>query len=258
MNAGIARISRTRIVSRLWGAAGAMSTSIGYPGAPVKLGNGFAAMKKYALTCVWYRSYAARKVCSDVRDAPRHERDEPGRDHDEEHADPPDREPEEVREGEEEPEEDGEPAALQVVGDDEMDRMALGARKLADVRGARTRGLLLPGQVAGEVGCALLQEGGDPFREVGRSDGLLLELRLERELGLHTGRVGVLEELLRPADRERRTRGPFGRELRDARLERVRLDHLRHEPPRERLVGGKPSCSSTSTRTHGRIRAGGG
>ena len=62
-------------------------------------------------------------VVQPVRHPAREDPDEPGRDHGEADGDAPDREPDEVRQGEEKPEEDRQPVPLEVVRDDEVDRM---------------------------------------------------------------------------------------------------------------------------------------
>ena len=114
------------------------------------------------------------------------------------------------------------------------------------------------GSGPGELGRALLEEGVDALPEVGGADGLLLESRLERELLVERRRVGVLEELLRPADRERRPGRPLApRSPRRAPRTRPRRPPPRRAPsraPRPPRAAG----SWTSTRTRGRSRAAGG
>jgi hypothetical protein len=51
MIAGSARKKRKAVFHRLCGSGGSISTSIGYPGFPAKLGYGSAARKRYA--CTW-------------------------------------------------------------------------------------------------------------------------------------------------------------------------------------------------------------
>ena len=55
--------------------------------------------------------------------AAREDADQPGGEHREPHGNAPEREPDEVRDDEEESEEDRQPAAAEIVGDDEMDRV---------------------------------------------------------------------------------------------------------------------------------------
>src|SRR5437763_116463 len=78
------------------------------------------------------------------RDAPRKQRRKPREDEDHRVGDPPQDEPDEVRDREQEPEEDGEPVSTKVVGDDEADRMRL--HRFATVRSASDarRDRLLP------------------------------------------------------------------------------------------------------------------
>ena len=66
------------------------------------------------------------EVVQAVGHAAREHRDEPRDDHGEVHDDSPQRDHDEVRDGEQQAEEDGQPVAVQVVGDDQADRMMLG------------------------------------------------------------------------------------------------------------------------------------
>ncbi len=63
------------------------------------------------------------EVMQPVRQPPLHQRHEPGDDCEHDDAERPQHDPEEVRDREEQPEEDGQPRSLKIVVDDEPDRM---------------------------------------------------------------------------------------------------------------------------------------
>ncbi len=102
----------------------------------------------YALTRVLYLRYLRRKLCIPSGNRPLMSAGEPRDDHDEEDGDRPQRQPDEVRDRQQQAEEHGEARALEIVRDDQPDGMVGARLQRGSRRDLRLRGRWLGGKFA--------------------------------------------------------------------------------------------------------------
>ena len=112
---------RKSVIQRFCRSASSTAMSTGYPGVPVKPGNGFATSDEGAHVR-HVTNVRGEEAVQRIGRAAAHEGDQAVRDRGEERRERPERQPDEVRQGEEEPEQHRQPRATAVVLEHEPHR----------------------------------------------------------------------------------------------------------------------------------------